>query len=153
MNVEIGTVTRIFLFWEYLFQIFGILSLQCSEYADSPIIQLAGHACALQMKGWWESIINVWFPFTYFQKWNCAASLFPKQNYNVLYPNSYTLIYLWEIYIFSGSVCPFRCSQIWGPILGIYKLLTGTWMWKLGLRPCNSQKRNTQMGFFAAVRC
>jgi hypothetical protein len=29
MNVEIGTEAPIFLFWEYLFQIFGILSLQC----------------------------------------------------------------------------------------------------------------------------
>jgi hypothetical protein len=29
MNVEIGTETQIFLFWEYLFKIFGILSLQC----------------------------------------------------------------------------------------------------------------------------
>jgi hypothetical protein len=28
MNVEIGTET--FLFWEYLFQNFGILSLQCT---------------------------------------------------------------------------------------------------------------------------
>jgi hypothetical protein len=30
MNVEIGTETPIFLLWEYLFQIFGILSLQCT---------------------------------------------------------------------------------------------------------------------------
>jgi hypothetical protein len=29
MNVEIGTEAPIFRFWEYLFQIFGILSLQC----------------------------------------------------------------------------------------------------------------------------
>jgi hypothetical protein len=29
MNVEIGTETLIFLFWEYLFRNFGILSLQC----------------------------------------------------------------------------------------------------------------------------
>jgi hypothetical protein len=29
MNVEIGTEAPIFLFWEYLFQIFDILSLQC----------------------------------------------------------------------------------------------------------------------------
>jgi hypothetical protein len=29
MNVEIGTEALIFLFWEHLFQIFGILSLQC----------------------------------------------------------------------------------------------------------------------------
>jgi hypothetical protein len=31
MNVEIGTEAPIFLFWEYLFQIFGILSLQCTK--------------------------------------------------------------------------------------------------------------------------
>ncbi len=30
MNVEIGTETPIFLFWEYLFRKSGILSLQCS---------------------------------------------------------------------------------------------------------------------------
>jgi hypothetical protein len=30
MNVEIGSETLIFLFWEYLFRNFGILSLQCS---------------------------------------------------------------------------------------------------------------------------
>jgi hypothetical protein len=35
MNVEIGTEAPIFLFWEYLFQIFGILSLQCTVKRDS----------------------------------------------------------------------------------------------------------------------
>jgi hypothetical protein len=40
MNVEIGTETPIFLFWEYLFQIFGILSLQCKLriYGFGPIV-------------------------------------------------------------------------------------------------------------------
>ncbi len=50
---------------------------------------------SLQMKGWWESIINFWFPFMYSIPRNeivRAASLFPKQNYNVLSPNSYTHI-------------------------------------------------------------
>jgi hypothetical protein len=30
MNLEIGTETPIFLFWEYLFRNFGVLSLQCT---------------------------------------------------------------------------------------------------------------------------
>ncbi len=72
----------------------------------------------------WESKINVWFRFMYSQKWNCAASLFPKQNYNVCLPIS-TFMYLWAIYIFPGSVCLYllqpnrptdpgnmKCSQI-----------------------------------------
>jgi hypothetical protein len=33
MNVEIGTEAPLFLFWEYLFQIFGIFSLQCTPNA------------------------------------------------------------------------------------------------------------------------
>jgi hypothetical protein len=64
--------------------------------------------------------------------------LFPKQNYNVCLPVP-TLIYLWEIYICLGLVL----QEICGPFLEIYKSLTSTWMWKLGLRPHNSQKRNT----------
>ncbi len=32
MNVEIGTEAPIFLFWEDLFQIFGILSVQCTYF-------------------------------------------------------------------------------------------------------------------------
>ncbi len=35
MNVEIGTGAPIFLFWEYLFQIFSILSLQCVSFGAS----------------------------------------------------------------------------------------------------------------------
>ncbi len=49
-----------------------------------------------------------------------------------------TLTYLWEIYIFPGSVCLFFCWEICGLILGIYKSLTDTWMWVW-----LSQKRNT----------
>ncbi len=33
MNVEIGTEAEQVLFWEYLFQFFGIVSLQCSCYS------------------------------------------------------------------------------------------------------------------------
>jgi hypothetical protein len=38
---------------------------------------------------------------------------------------------------------PIQLQKICGPILGIYKSLTGTRMWKLGLGPRNSQRRNT----------
>ncbi len=54
----------------------------------------------LKMKGWWESNINVWFPLMYFHKWNCAASLFPKQNNNVLSPYSYTYISARDLYVY-----------------------------------------------------
>jgi hypothetical protein len=36
MNVEIGTETPIFLFWEYLFRNFGISSLQCGREDVPP---------------------------------------------------------------------------------------------------------------------
>jgi hypothetical protein len=34
MNVEIGTETPIFLFWDYLFRKLGILSLLCMSVSD-----------------------------------------------------------------------------------------------------------------------
>jgi hypothetical protein len=94
---------------------------------------------ALQMKGCWESNINVWFPLMCSQKWNWYF-----QNRIIMFHLPVpTLIYMWEIYIFLGLVWLFCCREICGSILGIYKLLADTWMWKLGLRPRFSQKRNT----------
>ncbi len=37
MNVGIGTVAAQFLFWEYVFQIFSIVSLQCVIDNDEDI--------------------------------------------------------------------------------------------------------------------
>ena len=71
---------------------------------------------ALQMKGRWESDINVWFRFMYSQKWNCVASLYSKQNYNFLSPNFRIHVSLIDSYI------PRICQSIWlgSLILGIY---------------------------------
>ncbi len=103
----------------------------------------------LQMKGQWESNINVWFQFMYSQKWNCYF-----QNRIVMFclpvPK---LIYLREIYIFQRLVCLFCCKEICGLILGIYKSLTYTWMWKLGLRLRNSRKGIHKWDFPCSAQC
>jgi hypothetical protein len=75
---------------------------------------------ALQMKGRWESSINVWFRFMYSQKWNCAASLF-QNRIRMFCLSISTLMYLWNINIFPRIFC---CSRVGRPILGIYKTLT-----------------------------
>jgi hypothetical protein len=38
MNVEIVTETLIFLFWEYLFRNFGVLSLQCTFFLEKSLV-------------------------------------------------------------------------------------------------------------------
>ncbi len=73
---------------------------------------------ALQMKGQWESNINVWFSYMFSQKSNFAASLFKNR---IIMLSLLIHIYLWEIYIFPGWVCLFCCSPELGPILRIYK--------------------------------
>ncbi len=47
----------------------------------------------------------------------------------------------------------FPASRIGRPILGIYKSLTDTWMWKLGLRPRNSFSGNICFKFSAFCLC
>ncbi len=71
-----------------------------------------------------------------------SKQIFPEKELRGLSPIS-AFMCLWEIYIFPCSVCLFCNRKICGPILGIYKSLTDTWMWKLGLRPRNSFSGNT----------
>jgi hypothetical protein len=76
------------------------------------------------------------------QKRNCAASV----------PIS-AFMCLWAICMFRGSVHIFSCSRIGRPILGIYKSLTDTWMWKLGQRPRNSFFGNICFEFSVLCLC
>ncbi len=56
--------------------------------------------------------------------------LFPKQNYNVLSPSSYTHLFVRDQYISRIGLLILLRRNMWsGPILGIYKSLTDTWMW------------------------
>ncbi len=81
-------------------------------------------------------------PFMYSQTRDCAASV----------PIS-TFVCLWAIYIFPGSINIFSCSRIGRPIAEIYKSLTDTWMWKLGLRPRNSFSENICFKFSVLCLC
>ncbi len=58
-----------------------------------------------------------------------------------LSPNFHIHMSVSELYIPTMGL-PFLLDEICRLILGIYKSFTDTWMWKLGLRLRNSQKRN-----------
>ncbi len=62
--------------------------------------------------------------------------------------NFHIHVYVSDLYSFVPTLdLSILLQEICGTILGIYKSLTDTFMWKLGLRPRNSQTRNTFMGF------
>jgi hypothetical protein len=61
MIAEIGTETQIFLFWEYLFQNFGILSLQCTNSASGGGVAIVagGGMAAVAMVVWMWCVVAV----------------------------------------------------------------------------------------------
>ncbi len=71
--------------------------------------------------------------------------MFPEKEYRgrgISVPIS-TFMCLWANYTYIPTMgLPFLLEEICRLILGIYKSLTDTWMWQLGLRPRNSQKMN-----------
>ncbi len=63
-----------------------------------------------------------------------------------LSPNFHTDVSVSDLYIPTIGLL-ILLQELCGPILGICKWLTYTWMWKLGLRRRNSFSGNTQTGF------
>jgi hypothetical protein len=80
--------------------------------------------------------------FMYSQKWNCAASLFPKHNYNVLSPNSYTHISVRDLYISRIGLSILLQPNIWTDPWNI-SIVHRHMNVEIRMRPCNSQNRNT----------
>ncbi len=64
-----------------------------------------------------------------------------RNTYRGLSPNFHFDVSVSELYIPTMGL-PLLLEEICRLILGIYKSLKDTWMWKLGLRPRYSQKRN-----------
>ncbi len=71
-----------------------------------------------------------------------AKNLYRKFETNIHSPNFHIHVSVSDLYIPTIDL-PILLHEICGPILRIYKSLTDTEIWKLGLRPRNSQKRNT----------
>jgi hypothetical protein len=67
--------------------------------------------------------------------------IFPEKEYRGLSPNFHIHVSVSELYIPTMGL-PVLLEKICRLIRGIYKSLKDTWMWKLGLRPRYSQKRN-----------
>ncbi len=77
--------------------------------------------------------IKKWFTL---QRQNAEnlKQIFTEKEYRGLSPNFHIHASVNELYIPTMGL-PFLLEEICGPILGIYKSLTDTWMWKLGLTP------------------
>ncbi len=68
--------------------------------------------------------------------------IFPEKELRGHSPNFHIHVSVSDLYIFTIDL-PILLQETCGSILGTHKSLTDTWMWKWGLRPRNSQKRNT----------
>jgi hypothetical protein len=112
-----------FCFIKFTFYVFILISSQ-KDWLDSATIHCKEPIQKIRNK--------------YSQKRNCAASV----------PIPHSRVCERFIYIPTPTIdLPILLQEICGPMLGIYKSLTDTWMWKMVLGLRNSHKRNTLMGF------
>ncbi len=79
-----------------------------------------------------------------------SKQIFPEKELRGHIPNFHIHVSVSDLYI-STIKLPIMLQEICGQILGIYKSLTNTWMWKLGLRPRNPKKRNNKWDFHCSA--
>ncbi len=80
--------------------------------------------------------------------------VFPEKDLRGLSPKFHIHMSEWAIYKLPGSVHIFSHSGIGRPkMVGTFKSLTDTWMWKLGLRPRNSFSGNICFEFSVLCLC
>jgi hypothetical protein len=94
----------------------------------------------------------LWYFGNFLHSPSIPIYVYPKTNCAISVQFS-TFMCLWAVYIFLGSVNIISCSRIGRLNVGIYKSLTDTWIWKSGLRPCNSFSGNICFEFSVLCLC
>ncbi len=84
------------------------------------------------VRGRWESIINVWFPFVYSKKWNCAASYF--ENRIILFVSQFLNSYISEKFLYFQDRSAYSSAgkyvdQSWENINRSQRRECGNWDW------------------------
>ncbi len=135
------TIWMFFLFQDHAQQIFCTMAARATSSSGSPrpMLRPRGRIKGKSLDLFQNSMVH----------WNeNPIYVFPEKELRGLSPNFRVHVSVRDLvfHIFS-------CSRIGRPIVGIYKSLTDTWMWKLGLRPCNSFSENVCFEFSVLCLC
>ncbi len=87
--------------------------------------------------------IRVWTDTLQRHKYQKFETNIPRKELRGLSPNSYIHVFCVRFLYSHDRFAYSAAGKKGGPIVGIYRSLPDTWMWKLGLRPLKSFTGNT----------